>query len=313
LFVALAGCLVAKLRRRPWVFEIRDLWPASIQAVGAVNGRILRLFEWLELFLYRRADRIICLTASFQQDLAARGIPPGKCDVVTNGVDAELFNPANVKFNARERLGIAADDFLAGYVGTVGMAHGLETLLDAAELCREHPRMKFLVMGEGAERERLEASARKRGLRQVLFRDFVPHEEIPSYLAGLDASIIHLKPDPLFRTVIPSKIFESMAAAVPMVYAVEGEGARIVADSGAGICVPPGNPRAMADALLELERDPAGGRRMGALGQRAAREHYSREAKARAVIDSLDCVLGIPPANVVAFPEPSMTYSTRTR
>jgi glycosyltransferase involved in cell wall biosynthesis len=292
LFVALAGYLVAKLRRRPWVFEIRDLWPASIKAVGASDSKILRLFSWLERFLYRKADRIVSLTNSFREDLARRGISREKNDVVTNGVDMELFQRCS-GHEVRQRLGVAPDDFLAGYIGTVGMAHGLETLLDAAELCRPQPRMKFLIMGEGAERKRLEELARQRGLQQVIFHDFVPHAEIPSHLSALDVSIIHLKPDPLFQTVIPSKLFESMATATPMVYAVEGESARIVSESGAGVCVRSGDAAAMAKALVELRADATTRQRMGAAGERAVRQHYSREAKARAVIASLEKVLGL--------------------
>lgn len=307
LFVALAGWLVARLRRRPWVFEIRDLWPASIRAVGAMQGPILRWFERLELFLYRRAERIIALTDAFQRDLVGRGISPAKIEVVTNGVDAELFARSSApSFDARERLGVAPDAFLAGYIGTVGMAHGLETVLEAAALCRAHPRLQFLIMGEGAERKRLEQRARELGLSNLRFHDFVPHTEIPTYLAALNASVIHLKPDPLFRTVIPSKIFESMAAGVPMVYAVEGEGARIVAEAGAGICLRSGDARALADAVLALSRDPAACQRMAAAGERAAREQYSRDAKARALLRSLEPLVAVKaaPAGSLANAEP---------
>ena len=165
LFVGVAGWVVARLRRRRWVFEVRDLWPASIKAVGASDSWLLTFFEKLELFLYRRADRIVVLTPAFRDDLISRGIDDGKIDVVTNGVDTDVFDTLNVQFDARERLGVEADDFLVGYLGTVGMAHGLETVLDAAELCQSESRIRFLIMGEGAERARLEEDARKRGLQ----------------------------------------------------------------------------------------------------------------------------------------------------
>jgi glycosyltransferase involved in cell wall biosynthesis len=285
-FTAIAGWGVSILRGRPWVFEIRDLWPASVRAVGASRSPLLALVEAFELFLYRRADRILALTHSFVDDLASRGIPRAKIDVVTNGVDASQFSPELATVDARAEMGLARDEFLAGYIGTVGMAHGLETVLDAAELCRGH-RVRFLILGEGAHRRRLEDDARRRGLENVVFRDFVPHDAMPGYLGALDASIVHLRPDPLFRTVIPSKIFESMAMGVPIVMAVEGESAGIVEEAAAGVCIPSGDPQAMARAVLALAADRERGRAMGRAGVVAVRERYGREPLARRAAQTL--------------------------
>lgn len=291
LFVGIAGYVVSRLRRRPWVFEIRDLWPASIKAVGASNSRILDLFEDLELFLYRKADRILALTESFRLNLERRGVPSEKIDVVTNGVDTRRFDPTRVQENAKKRLGVGEGQFLVGYIGTVGMAHGLETLLDAAELCIDDPKITFLIMGEGAEREKLETQALDRGLRNVIFHDFVPQEEVPSFLAALDVGIVHLKPDPLFKTVIPSKLFEYMAMAKPMVYAVEGESAEIVKAVGAGLCVPPGDPYAIASAVRELRREPERLAEMGRLGREAVERQYARSVKAGQAVQCLERAL----------------------
>jgi glycosyltransferase involved in cell wall biosynthesis len=286
-FDAIAGHLVAKIRRRPWVFEIRDLWPASIRAVGVSKSPALRLVEALELFLYRKADRIVSLTHSFERDLVGRGVPRDKIDIAMNGVDAERFARENVTYDARERLGVSPDTFLAGYIGTTGLAHGLMTLIDAAELCRDRSNLRFLIMGQGAEREALEEEARRRGLTNILFRDFVPHEEVANYMAALDVSIVHLRPDPLFKTVIPSKIFENMAMELPMIMAVEGESAKIVADAGAGLCIPSGDAPAMADAVTALSADRERRRKMGLDGRRAAEEKFSRRAGAGLVLRSL--------------------------
>jgi len=291
LFVPLSGYVVSRLRRRPWIFELRDLWPATMEAVGVGRGWMLRLLTKLEMFLYRRADRIVSVTEAFRTELAQRGIPAGKNDVVTNGVDTKAFNEDRVLFDARERLGVPRSAFLAGYIGTVGMCHGLETLLDAAELCRDEPDVTFLILGEGAARTRLEEHASRRGLTRVLFRNFVPHEHIPSYLAALDVSIIHLKPHPVFKTVIPSKIFESMAMGTPMVHAVEGQSAQIVAESGAGVCIPSGNPSAMADAIRQLRREPERVREMAARGKQAVAQHFSRRVKAQQMVRSFEATL----------------------
>jgi glycosyltransferase involved in cell wall biosynthesis len=293
-FVAIAGWGVSVLRRRPWVFEIRDLWPASIRAVGAKTGPVLGIVERLELFLYRRADRIISLTYSFRDDLARRGIPLDKNDVVTNGVDAACFAPHNATYDARAELGVARDGILAGYIGTVGMAHGLETIVEAASAIRERKDITILILGEGAERSRLEAEARNRGLTNLIFRDFVPHELMPSYLAALDLSIVHLRPDPLFKTVIPSKIFESMAMGIPIVMAVEGESAEIVRSAGAGICVSSGDPAALAAAVTTLADQKDERRRLGENGREAVRKTYGRRPLALAALHALEAAAGEP-------------------
>jgi glycosyltransferase involved in cell wall biosynthesis len=286
LFVALAGSWLARIRRRPWVFEVRDLWPASVKAVGAMSSG-LSPFEKLEMSLYRSADRIVSLTEAFRLDMVARGIPREKIDVVTNGVDTERFSPEAVTFDARERLGLPQSAFVAGYIGTVGMAHGLETLLDAAELLMSEPNIRMLIMGEGAERPRLEEAAEQRRLSNVVFQDFVPQDDVSAYIAALDVGVVHLRPDPVFLTVIPSKIFEFMAMRVPMVYAVEGESAQIVANAAAGVCVPSGGARRVADEILALSRAPELCAQMGRRGQQTVTREYSRHTKARLVIQSL--------------------------
>jgi glycosyltransferase involved in cell wall biosynthesis len=299
LFTAMAGYAVGKLRRRPWVFEIRDLWPASIQAVGASSGAIIPWLERIELFLYRKAPRIISLTRSFKEDLVGRGISADKNDVVTNSVDLRIFNSDAVGFDARERLGVPADAFVAGYIGTLGMAHGLATVLDAAEMLKEDDGVRLVIMGNGAERAGLEADAMRRGLHNLVFHDFVPHDEMPAYLAALDASLVHLRPDPLFHTVIPSKIFEAMAMGLPILMGVEGESAEIVADSDCGICFPSGDSAAMVEATRRLVADPELGKRLGRNGQEAARTNYSRRPNATAVVKSLQTAIDVYGANRV--------------
>ena len=291
LFVAIAGYMISRVWRRPWIFELRDLWPASIEAVGLANKTPMRILEKVELFLYRKANRIISLTDAFRDNLIERGISPDKIDIVTNGVDTEMFNPARVKEDIRKTLGIARDDFLVAYFGTTGMAHGLETKLEAAQLCRENSRIKFLIMGDGAERKTLELKSQEMGSGNVLFRDSVPHEEMPDYFAALDMFLVHLKPHPVFKTVIPSKIFEAMAMGTPILCALEGEGARVVAESGAGICIPSGDPVKMAHEILRLSQNSAGLKEMGAAGRQSAIDKYSRQLKAGECLRSFEKVL----------------------
>lgn len=291
LFVAVAGFLVALVRRRPWVFEIRDLWPASLKAVGAANQRLVTLLEWLELFLYRQANRIIALTSPFKENLTARGIPSAKIDVITNGVDTLLFDFKKRTGTVRETLGFDNRTFLAGYLGTVGMAHGLETIVEAAALCRDDPRIKFLIIGEGARRGMLEEMAKSRRIPNLEFRDFVPRYKVPEYLAALDVAIVHLKPDPLFESVLPSKLFECIAMGTPILCAVPGESTTIVEESGTGVCIPSGDPDAMAKAVMHFANRPDDLEAIRRRGPEAVRRWYSRRVKALDVLTSLEAAL----------------------
>jgi glycosyltransferase involved in cell wall biosynthesis len=286
-FTAVAGWAISLLRRRPWVFEVRDLWPASIKAVGVSQGRLITWLERLELFLYRRANRILALTRPFKHDLVQRGIDPDKIDVVTNGVDAQKFARARLADDARHELGVPRDAFLAGYIGTTGLAHGLETVVRAADRCRDHRQIQLLVMGEGAQRQQLEADAAALQLDNVHFRDRVPHADVPRYYAALDVAIVHLKPQPVFRTVIPSKIFELMAMEVPILMAIEGEAARIVTEAGCGVCIPSGDPHVLAETVLRLAADPQALREMGQRGRAVAIEQFDRTELANAALGAI--------------------------
>jgi glycosyltransferase involved in cell wall biosynthesis len=288
LFTALGGYMLSRLWRKPWLFEIRDLWPATIKAVGAADGRILRMLERLEMFLYRKADLLVPLTHSFQRELAARGVPAEKMQVVTNGVDLQQFDRQQVPGLARHKLGIPDGAFLTGYIGTTGMCQGLAAVVDAAERCRTNPALHFLIMGEGAERRALEQQAREKQLRNLHFADFVPHREIADYYFALDLALVHLRPDPLFRTVIPSKIFEYMAAGVPLLMAAEGESAEIVRKAGCGRSVTPGDSAAIAKTVQQLAASRNELRLMGMRGRQTVETSYSRRVLAQDMITALE-------------------------
>lgn len=282
---AIAGSMIARARNKPWIFEVRDLWPASIKAVGAADGPLLDFLEGLELRLYRDATRVVLLTSAFERDLLERRIPGHKLDVVTNGVDLDAIRPdPEGAARIRAHLGLSATDVLFGYIGTTGMAHGLETVLDAATRLRDQPHLRWLILGEGAARAGLEQRAIAAGLTNVTFHDFVPHAEVLAWTGACDVAVVHLKPDPLFKTVIPSKIFEAMALERPILMAVEGEAADLVRQAGAGVCIPSGDSYAMADAALNLAANPADRASMGRSGRLAAERHHSRRSKAEALL-----------------------------
>jgi glycosyltransferase involved in cell wall biosynthesis len=288
LLTAAAGYAVSRALRTPWVFEVRDLWPASIRAVGAGDGVMLDVLERLELFLYGAADHIVLLTTAFEDDLASRGVSRDRCTVATNGVDLDQFDPAKVGPNPKAMLGLPEGKRIAGYVGTTGLAHGLGTLLDAAERTADRTDLLWLVQGEGAQRRSLEEEAGRRGLDNVLFRNFVPHAQMPAVLAAIDVSVVHLRPDPVFETVIPSKIFEAMAMGTPIVLGVRGEAARRLTEAGAGVCVAPGDPDELAGAVVSLIDDPERGARLGEAGQEAVAARYNRTAMAQVVLRALE-------------------------
>ncbi len=288
IFVAIAGAFIAWLRKKPWIFELRDLWPASITAVGVSKSPALRFVEHMELTLYRRATRVMALTQAFKTDLEARGIDPDKIDIVTNGVDTEQFEPRGRDPDVRRALGIPQEAFLAGYVGTVGLAHDLSTLVRAAHRCADDERIRFLVMGEGAERRQVEDLAASLGLKNIVFHDFVPHTQISRYIEALDLSIVHLKRDPLFKTVIPSKIFEHMALGIPILMGVEGESADIVEACGAGRLMTPGDDEAMAHAVRALADDPQARAAMAHEAKLAVRQRFDRRVLAQRALVSFE-------------------------
>lgn len=255
LFTTCAAFVVSLLKRVPFVFELRDLWPESIKAVGAIsNNRVLNWLERLELFLYRRATLVVSVTQSFKRNLTGRGIPAEKIVVVTNGVDVGRFKPQlrddalSVKFELQGK-------FVAGYVGTHGLAHGLDTLLDAAQLLEANPAgrdIRLLFLGDGANKKKLVARAAELGLSNVVFIASVPKDEVPRYWSLLDVSIIHLKRTELFTTVIPSKLFECMGMGIPVLHGVAGESADIVVNENCGLVFEPENAVALCDVLTRL-------------------------------------------------------------
>ena len=259
LFTPMGGYLTGLLKRCHHVFELRDLWPESIRAVGAMkSGRVLDLLERLELFLYRRAAHIVSVTRAFKRNLEDRGISGEKISVVTNGADLSRFSPMPRDETLAAELGLTGKIVVA-YVGTHGMAHGLQTLLKAAERIMMAPdgdSIRFVLLGDGAEKAALKAEAAAKGLDNVLFLDSVPREEVVRYWSLVDVSVIHLKRTPLFETVIPSKLFECMAMGIPVLHGVAGESAEIVVSEGVGLVFEPEDHAALAELVLKLASAP---------------------------------------------------------
>jgi colanic acid biosynthesis glycosyl transferase WcaI len=293
-FAAVAGWLIAFCRRRPFVFELSDLWPASITAVGAMRENFgLNAIRALELFLYRRSAAIVALTDAFKKDLVNRGIYSAKIRVVINGVDLPRYSPRQKSERLLRELGLSGK-FVVGYVGTLGMAHALEKVLDGAELLKGDDRIRFLFVGSGASKDDLVSMSSRRSINNVLFVDRQPKEKIPEFLSILDVSLIHLKDTPVFATVIPSKLFEAMGMGLPILLAgpPDGEGKRIVDTEGAGVCIRSEAPDLLADTVRRLKDDPHLLRSFAAASAQAAK-NYTRERQAREVLDVIKGASGL--------------------
>jgi colanic acid biosynthesis glycosyl transferase WcaI len=252
-FTVCAAWVLSVFKRRPFVFELRDLWPASIKAVGAMEeSKMIRALERLEMFLYRKASAIVSVTQSFKRELVERGIDGDKICVVINGVDLDRYSPRAKDVALVEELGLQGK-FVVGYIGTHGMAHALHRVLEAADLLRDNPDVVFLLVGSGARREALLEQAREMKLENVIFLPRQDKENMPAIWSICDVSLIQLKDDPLFQSVIPSKIFESMGMGLPIVLSLpEGEAAELVRASGSGVVIPPEWPEVLVETVKRL-------------------------------------------------------------
>lgn len=289
-FTVVSAWAAAAVKRVPFVFELRDLWPESIKAVGAMRESVaIRWLEKLELFLYRHAARIVSVTHSFRRTLIDRGIDGAKIDVITNGVDIARFKPRDKDAALVRELGLEGC-FVAGYIGTHGMAHGLETLLQAMQSLQRHPHgrdIRLLLLGDGARKAALQEQARHMGLDNVRFVDTVSKQEVTRYWSLLDVSIIHLRQTELFTTVIPSKLFECMGMGIPVLHGVAGESAEIVRCEDVGRVFEPENVDELVLSLLMLQDNGPLLAKLRANGLAAA-ARYNRSTLAASMLSTLE-------------------------
>ena len=292
LLVALAAWWTAAWKRVPFVFEVRDLWPESLQAVGAADEKSLLhgVLGAVAGFLYQRADKIVVVTPAFKEHLIHYWKVPGeKISIVPNGVETDLFAPQSAESDRQTRASLGmADKFVVCYSGTMGMAHGLDTLLEASRQLRDRmPTVQFLLVGEGADKERIVASARANSLSNLTFLDQQPREKIPALISASHACLVLLKKSDVFKTVIPTKMLEFMACARPVIVGVDGQARQIVEDARAGIVIEPENAGQLAQAIDSLAHDAERARQMGTNGRAYIQSNYSRQETAGTYIGVL--------------------------
>jgi colanic acid biosynthesis glycosyl transferase WcaI len=301
LLVGLSGWWLSFAKRVPFVFEVRDLWPESLVAVGAGDGHSLlyKSLSGLADFLYQRSDHIVVVSPAFKDHLTKyRDVPSEKISIVQNGVETSLFAPSSADANLRVRQQIGAEDkFLVCYVGTMGWAHGLETLLDAAsQFQNQSPKVLFMLIGEGAEKDRIKSTAQSRGLNNICFFDQQPRETIPAFISASDACLVLLKKTDVFKTVIPTKMLEFMSCGRPVILGVDGQARQMVEEAGAGIVIEPESSAALVQAISRLAANPELGHALGQRGREYIVWNLSRRQTADTYLRVLQELLGSPQA-----------------
>jgi glycosyltransferase involved in cell wall biosynthesis len=298
LLVGLSGWWLARIKRVPFVFEVRDLWPESLAAVGIGNQDSLlnRSLSAIAGFLYKRADHIAVVTPAFEDYLIRTwGVPPEKLSVVENGVQTDQFTPDVNSVDLRKQLG-AEGKFVVAYIGTMGIAHGLETLLQAAaELKKTMPNVLFLMVGEGADKERIANRARSQGLTNIRFVGQQAREKVPEFICASDACVVLLKKNDLFKTVIPTKMLEFMSCARPLILGVDGQARKIMDEAKAGLFVEPENVSELVNAITRLANNSSQCETFGRNGRDHIVKRLSRQQTARVYISILEDVARVGP------------------
>ncbi len=290
LLVGLSGWWVANVKGVPFVLEVRDLWPESLVAVGVGNAdsSLHCALGNIAGFLYRQAEHIVVVTPAFREHLMRHwSVPAAKISVVQNGVETGLFSPRNSDPELRGQLN-AEGRFVVSFIGTLGLAHGLDTVIAAAErLGSVAPEIMFMLLGEGADRERIVAMAETKNLKNICFVSQQSREKIPAYISASDVCLVVLKKSEVFETVIPTKMLEFMSCARPVILGVGGQAREILERSGGGICVEPGNAAALCPAILTLQRQPQLCESMGRNGREYIVQNLSRERTAAEYLETL--------------------------
>ena len=283
IFQGFTAWALARLKHKPFLFEVRDLWPAFAVAVGVLRNPILvKLSEWLERFLYRRADQVIVNSPGYVQHVQARGAR--HVELVPNGTDTVMFNPQVDAKPFRQVHGLEGK-FVALYAGAHGMSNDLGVILEAANRLRNRKDIILVLLGDGKDKPALQARASQASLDNLLFMAPIPKVEMPLALAAANACIAILKPVEMYRTTYPNKVFDYMAAGKPVILAIEGAIREVIEQAQAGIPIPPGDPGSMAGAILRLADDPGLASLMGHNGRLYVEAHFDRAALAAKMLE----------------------------
>lgn len=290
-FCGLAGAIVARLKRRPFILEVRDLWPKSIVELGQLKqGLILKLLESLEHWLYASAAGIVVNTRAFIDHIAASGYPREKIELIYNGIDPAQFRPQPPSESLRDQYALG-EGISVAYIGTLGLAHALECFIEAADLLKGRPEFSFLLIGDGAERPKLESLIQDRGLNNIRLLGLQPRPTMPAWIASVDILLVSLRDLPVFETVIPSKIFEFLAQEGKVIVAARGEIRRMTEEAGVAWGIDPENPSALAEAIQEIVAKPGEAERRAKAGRLWVEREFVRDMLALRMLGFMGKIL----------------------
>ena len=289
IFQGMTTWALARIKRVPFLFEIRDLWPAFAIAVGVLtNPLLIRASEWLERFLYRRADMTMVNSPGFTEHVKSRGAD--QVELIPNGSDTRMFDPAADGQDFRQQHGLESK-YVALYAGAHGMSNDLEVLLEAAGRLKDQPEIAIVLLGDGKEKPHLQALASEKDLHNVVFIPSVPKDEMSGALAAADVCVAILKPIEMYKTVYPNKVFDYMAAGRPVILAIDGVIRDVVESAQCGIIVPPGDAESLANAIQLLAREPKQGLILGQNGRRYVETYFDRAVLAEQLNVLLESIL----------------------
>jgi len=294
LFLSLPAWVSSRLWRVPFIFNVADLWPDSVKELGLMSNRfLLGIAEWLEAWSYKRAAYVTAVTEGIQDVLInEKHVPPAKVLFLPNGVDISIFQSTKT-INAN--IPPSLKDALYGgnaivYAGTIGFAQCLDVAIKAAEqlLQAGYEALKFIFVGDGSAKKALSELVTRKGLKNIVFAEPVPYEDIAAVYASSFAGLATLCNKPIFEGARPSKLLTIMASGKPIIYSGSGEGARLVEEAKAGLVVPPEDPGALAEAVKKLAENPKLAEELGRNGRRYVEEHLSWDVLVRDWLEQLE-------------------------
>ncbi|MCK6585333.1 MAG: glycosyltransferase family 4 protein [Anaerolineales bacterium] len=288
IFQAVSAWFVAWIRRKPFLLEVRDLWPEFGVSMGVLkNPMVIGLSRWLEMFLYKRATHILVNSPAYRDYMVAKGAPEDKVTYIPYGTDIDMFAPDVDGSSIRTELGLREDTFVVLYAGALGQANDIDTLLRAAQRLKPYDKIYFVLFGDGKERMRLQAEAERMNLSNVIFAGVRAKKDMPRALAAADACLAILQDIPMFRTTYPNKVFDYMAAGRATILVIDGVSRALMEASQGGVFVQPGNDAELAKTVLELSNNPQRVRQMGADARAYLVEHLDRRNKLNETLDLL--------------------------
>ncbi|MFN8465846.1 MAG: glycosyltransferase family 4 protein [Caldilineaceae bacterium] len=290
IFQSVSAWLIAYIRRRPFVLEVRDLWPEFAIDMGVLRQPFLILLaRGLESFLYARATHIVVNSPAYRTYLIGKGVTPSKITLVANGVTPEMFHPEARGEEVRRHLRLEGC-FVATYAGALGVANDIPTVLRAAKHLAYHENIRFMLVGDGRERHRLEQYAAAEGLHNVIFTGAQPKNQMGKYLAASDVCIATLQNIPMFTTTYPNKVFDYMAAGRPTIVAIDGVIRDVIESANGGLFVPPGDDMALAQAVLALSTNQEAVARMGLSARNYVVQHFNRAEQGKQFVKLLHAI-----------------------